>query len=214
MNTFFKKSFVRFFSLAAALLFLNILTLQNAHAQNAGDTNLKPLRSDVGIHGITANFPWLGDYTYLGDGSFATDGSSELEIVYRNIRMMSQQMGIGYQLLGGFFVDGANSSFGVGSWGLGPVFRYYPFTLDKFQPYVQANTLFGRNFGLHSMANSAEASHGFRVRLGLRAGAAIRLNNTLGLFTEIGYDWEGPRIFKADGRALQVNVGLDVYLFN
>lgn len=175
---------------------------------------LESLRSDVGIHGLTANFHWLSDFSYLKDGNLQKDGSSELEIVYRDVRMMTQRLGVGFQVLTSFFVDSPNAGFGVGSWGAGPVFRAYPLKTDRVQPYVQANALFGNNLAVSKLANSANRGNGFRMRLGLRAGTAVRLGNSWGLFAEIGYDWESGTFFQADSRALQANIGFDYYLFN
>lgn len=178
------------------------------------DDQFESLRSDVGIHGLTANVHWLSDLKYLKNDTLQYDGSSELEFVYRNVRMMSQRLGVGYQILTSFFVNGNDTDFGVGSWGAGPVVRAYPFRTDRFQPYVQANALMGNNLALSELANTQTGGNGFRVRLGIRGGFAFRITNSVGLFGEVGYDWESSRIFKADARALQANVGIDFYLFN
>lgn len=175
---------------------------------------LESLRSDVGIHGLTANIHWLSDFTYLKNDMLQNDGSSELEFVYRDVRMMSQRLGVGFQVLTSFFVNGDEHGFGVGSWGAGPIIRAYPFRTDRFQPYVQANALLGNNLAVSKLANSLSGGNGFRVRLGLRGGFAYRISNSVGLFTEIGYDWESSRIFRSDARALQANIGIDLYLFN
>jgi len=196
--------------LAAILISLFALP---AAAQSQQSDSFEGLRSDVGIHGLTANIHQLGEFTYKGTDTLQTDGSSELEFVYRNVRMMSPRVGVGYQVLTSFFVDGPNSSFGVGSWGAGPVVRGYPLKTDRFQPYAQLNSLFGNNLGLGKLANTDKAD-GFRVRFGVRAGAAFHITNSLGVFGEVGYDWESSRLFKADARKLQVNIGVDLYLFN
>lgn len=187
------------------------------HAQSPGDnTTIQPLRSDVGINGLTVNFHALGDYSYLGNDTLQTDGSSELEFVFRNVRMMSPRVGVGFQVLGSFFVDnsGDESSFGIGSWGLGPMVRAYPFKTNRFQPYVQGKALFGNNMAVGELANTRTGGEGFRVRLGLRGGVAYRISNTLGFFVEVGPDWESGRLFRSDARTMQVNVGIDLYRFN
>jgi len=211
-------SFVRYLSIAlVALVTIGIIS-QPAAAQsmesNSTDDGFESLRSDVGIHGLTANFHFLSDFTYLGNDTLQTDGSSELEFVYRDVRMISQRLGVGFQVLTSFFVDSPDASFGVGSWGAGPVVRAYPLKTDRFQPYVQLNSLFGNNLALSTLADTENSADGFRVRLGLRGGFALRLSNSLGLFTEVGYDWESSRLFKADARAFQANIGIDYYLFN
>lgn len=184
---------------------------ENSDSQN---NQLKSLRNDVGIHGFTVNMHQLSDFSHLGDDTLNTDGSSELEVVYRNVRTMSQRLGVGFQIVTSFFTDGENADFGVGSWGVGPVVRGYPFRTDRFQPYIQLNSLMGKDLAVSELADTREGGEGFRVRLGTRAGFALRITNSVGLFGEVGYDWESSRLFKADSRALQANVGIDFYLFN
>lgn len=211
-------SLFRYLSIALITFAAIGIVSQAAVAQSSDavptDDGVQGLRSDVGIHGLTANFHFLSDLTYFGNDTLQTDGSSELEFVYRDVRMMTERLGVGFQVLTSFFVDGPNASFGVGSWGAGPIIRAYPLKTDRFQPYVQANALFGKNLAVSTLANTANGGDGFRVRLGLRGGFALRLSNSVGLFTEIGYDWESSRVFKADARAFQANIGIDYYLFN
>ncbi|SMO32067.1 hypothetical protein [Fodinibius sediminis] len=211
------KNYSARYSIDALLLAVGILLFSagSLHAQTT-DSAIKPLRSDVGINGLTANFHWLSNFTQLDDDTLRSDGSSELEFVFRDIRMMTPRLGVGFQVLGSFFIDnsGDNTSFGVGSWGLGPVFRAYPFKTNRFQPYVQGNALFGNNLAVGTMANSRTGGNGFRVRLGLRGGVAYRINNSIGFFVEAGPDWESGRLFKADARNMQINIGIDVYRFN
>lgn len=204
-------------SVVSAFIFL--MTVSQQAAAQSSDTSsqnnqFRPLRSDVGINGLTANFHFLSNFTYMGHDTLQYDGSSELELVYRDVRMVSPRLGVGFQVLGSFFTDGKNAGFGIGSWGIGPVLRAYPFKTTRFQPYVQANTLFGKDLAVSKLANAVDGGQGFRIRLGLRAGFAYRITHTLGLFSEIGYDWESGALFKADARALQGNVGIDLYLFN
>lgn len=212
-----------FFSLSKffAFAFIIILSIsflsQSAVAQSnpsSGNNSLDQLRSDVGIHGLTVNVHGLSDATYLGNDTLSFDGSSELEFVYRDVRMMSQRLGVGFQILTSFFQDAPESNFGVGSWGIGPIIRAYPFRTDRFQPYVQFNVLAGKNFAVGELANTTDTFDGFRMRLGLRAGTALRITNRLGVFGEVGYDWGSGAFFKADARALQANFGIDYYLFN
>lgn len=214
-----KYNFSKLHATVTFLLLIGLSLLLNApaYAQTQNQNRLESLRSDVGIHGLTANFHWLNDMTYMGNDTLQYDGSSELELVYRNVRMMTPHLGVGYQLLTSFFVNGTSDggpAFGVGSWGLGPVIRAYPFSTERFQPYVQAKALMGNNMAIGRLANTADASEGFRVRLGLRAGVAYRINNNLGFFVEFGPDWGSGRIFRADSRAYQLNVGIDLYRFN
>ncbi len=215
-----KKVFVRSCKIltSALLLVLSVSVISNivnAQTQNAADNNgIRPLNYDVGIHGLTANTHWLSDLHYKGNNdSLSYDGSSELEFVYRNVRTMFPRLGVGYQVVTSFFTNSEDADFGIGSWGVGPIVRGYPFRTERLQPYVQLNTLFGNNLAMGTLSNTTN-DYGFRVRFGLRAGMAIRLTNTLGIFTEVGYDWESNRIFRSDSRNLQANIGIDYYLFN
>jgi len=216
-----KKVFVRSCKIitTALVLVLSASVISNviyaqSQSSSADNNGIRPLNYDVGIHGLTANTHWLSDLHYKGNtDSLSFDGSSELEFVYRNVRTMFPRLGVGYQVMASFFTDGENANFGVGGWGVGPIVRAYPFKTDQIQPYVQLNSLFGNNMGLGTLANTNK-DLGFRVRFGLRAGIAIRLSETFGLFTEIGYDWESDRLFKSDSRNLQANIGIDYYLFN
>lgn len=182
------------------------------------DTGLQSLRSDVGIIGLTANIHSLAKFDYINqDSSFVapeSDGSTELEFVLRDIRMLSPRIGVGFQVLTSFFVNDAEGEpgFGIGSWGLGPSVRAYPFETDRFQPYVQANALFGNNMNVGKSANTNGGGE-FRARMGLRAGIAFRVNNSLGFFVEAGPDWESSRIFDPTVRTLQLNFGIDLYRF-
>ncbi|WP_445665348.1 hypothetical protein [Fodinibius sp. AD559] len=216
-----KKVFVRSCKVLTSALVLVLLTgvISNviyAQSQSSPTDNngIRPLNYDVGIHGLTANTHWLSDLHYKGHtDSLSFDGSSELEFVYRNVRTMFPRLGVGFQVVTSFFTDSKDAGFGIGSWGVGPVVRGYPFKTDRLQPYVQLNSLFGNNLAMGTLANT-DKDYGFRVRFGVRAGMGIRLTNSLGIFTEIGYDWESNRLFKADSRNLQANIGVDYYLFN
>jgi hypothetical protein len=186
-------------------------------------SGIRPLRSDVGINGFTANFGGLAWFKNLSTDSLGHptplyfDGSKELEIVFHDVRMMSPRLGVGFQVLGSFFTNNnpahGHSSFGLGSCGLGPMVRLYPFFTNRFQPYVQAKALFGDNMGVGKLDNTSNRANGFRLRLGLRAGFALRIINNFGLFASFGPDWESSALFKADAMAWQLNIGFDIYRF-
>lgn len=206
----------KIFSSLALILMVACVLSSTTHAQSVdGDDRpqqIKPLRSDVGINGLTANFKWLNDFTYTGDDVLESDSNTELEIKFRNVRTMTSRAAVGYQILTSFFAG--DSDFGIGSWGLGPVLRGYPVESDQWQPYVQADALFGNNLALGELADTKTGGNGFRVRLALRGGLAYRLVNNFGLFMEAGREWESSRLFKADANVWQINFGVDLYLFN
>lgn len=194
--------------------FLTSASLAQSGESMEQSQQIKPLRTDVGILGLTANFKWLSDFHYMGNKVLEEGDNTELEIEFRDVRTMSPRTAIGFQVLTSFFAG--DSDFGVGSWGIGPVFRVHPLALklEQWQPYVQGDALFGNNMALGELSDTRNGGDGFRVRLGLRGGLAYRFTNELGIFVEAGPDWESSRFFKADARAWQINFGIDLYRFN
>ncbi len=211
---------VRKYLLSLSMAIISTGLLASATFAQSGESmgqsqQIKPLRTDVGILGLTANFKWLNDFTYMGNKVLESDDTTtELEIEFRDVRTMSPRTAIGFQVMTSFYAG--DSDFGVGSWGLGPVFRVHPLALqlERWQPYVQGDALFGNNMALGELSDTRNGGDGFRVRLGLRGGLAYRFTNEFGIFLEGGPDWEGSRFFKADARAWQINFGVDLYRFN
>jgi hypothetical protein len=214
----FYEPLLKYICIFSLLGFFMLLSFQAAQAQELqSQSGLKPLRSDVGINGFTANFSGLSSFHNLANDTLHYDGSRELEIVFHDIRMMSPRLGVGFQVLGSFYTNShpapGHSGFGFGGFGLGPMVRLYPFFTDRFQPYIQAKALLGDNMGVGKLDNTKHRGRGFRIRLGLRAGFSVRIINNFGLFVDAGPDWESSALFKADAMAWQINIGFDVYRF-
>lgn len=193
-----------------SLLLAKPLAAQEIDPQPANDPLLS-LRSDVGILGLTANLDWWNKFYFMDSDTLKFDTNHEVEIVFRDVRMVSEKLGIGFMVMGGFFIDG--SDFGIGSWGLGPVIRGYPFKTDRILPYLQAQALLGNMMGIGKLSDTINEANGFRARVGLKAGLGLRVTNNFGFFVEFGPSWEGNRIFKADSRVWQFNFGIDLYRF-
>ena len=187
------------------------LVAQNSNSENASKN--KPLRSDVGIVGITVNLNSLNNFTYKGNQPLQRNDGSTFEIELRNVRTMTPHLGIGFEILGSF-VTGGTRGFAIDGWGIGPVLRAYPFETATLQPYGELDMLLGNDMGLSELANTNNGGKGFRSRRGVRLGLAYRFQNKYGFFVEGGYEWEGDRLFHTDARALQFNFGFDLYLFN
>lgn len=185
-----------------------------AQSSDSENTSInKPLRSDVGIVGITANFNALNKFTYKGKQSLQKTDGSTFEIELRDVRTMSPHLGVGFEILGSF-VSGGTRGFALDGWGVGPVVRAYPFETTTWQPYGEMDLLLGNDMGLGELANTNNEGKGFRSRRGIRLGLSYRFQNKYGFFVEGGYEWEGDRLFQTDARALQLNLGFDLYLFN
>lgn len=190
--------------------FIQPLAAQELDPQPLDDPILS-LRSDVGIVGLTANLDWWNSFTYLGSDTLEYGTNHEIEIVFRNVRMLNSKLGVGFMVLGSFFID--DSDFGLGGWGLGPVARYYPLQTDRFVPYLQGQALLGANMGLGELADTINEANGFRMRLALQAGVGIRVTNNFGFFIEFGPAWESSTFFSPDSRVWQLNIGIDLYRF-
>lgn len=175
------------------------------------DDSFTTLRSDVGIVGLTANLDWWNSFHYMGTDSLVFDNTHEIEIVFRDVRMISHRLGVGFMVMGSFVTSGSN--FGLGGWGIGPVIRGYPFKTDIFMPYFQAQMLLGNNMGLGELSDTINEANGFRIRLGLKAGLGIRITDSFGIFIEFGPMWESSTLFSADSRVWQFNIGIDWYRF-
>jgi hypothetical protein len=212
----YRSLFLNLSGIALLIAALSLIPVSFVSAQTAqSDVGLKPLRSDVGINGLTANFDGLARFKNLGHDTLHFDNSAELEFVFHDVRMMSQRLGVGFQVLLGFFTNSTpgKPGFGLGSWGLGPTVRLYPFRTNRVQPYVQAKALLGDNMGVGNLDNTMNRANGFRMRLGMRAGIALRIINSFGIFADVGPDWESSALFKADAMAWQLNIGIDLYRF-
>jgi hypothetical protein len=216
MRNKYRPLFLNLSVISLLIIALCLLPAYFAFAQEAqSDVGIKPLRSDVGINGLTANFHGLSSFKNLSNDTLHFDNSAELEFVFHDVRMISQRLGVGFQVLLSFFTNSTSGQpdFGIGSWGLGPMVRLYPFRTNRIQPYVQAKALLGDNMGVGKLNNTINRGNGFRMRLGMRAGFAFRVINSFGFFVDGGPDWESGALFKADAMAWQLNIGVDLYRF-
>lgn len=208
--------FIRMIKKFSLLILVMGFTVSPVLAQNSDSENTtinKPLRSDVGIVGITANFNGLSDFTYTGQQALQKANGSVFEIELRDVRTMSPHLGVGFEILGSF-ITGGSKGFALDGWGAGPVVRAYPFETPTWQPYGEMDLIIGHELGLGKLSKTKNGGQGFRSRRGIRVGLAYRFQNNYGFFVEGGYEWEGDRLFHTDAKALQLNFGFDLYLFN
>lgn len=210
LPTYAKRFAIFIFTVTVCSMFANPLFAQELDPQPQDDSIIS-LRSDVGIVGLTANLDWWNKFNYMGSDTLAYDDNHEIEIVFRDVRMMTQKLGVGFMLLGSFYLN--ESGFSLAGWGVGPVVRYYPFKTDRFLPYIQGQALLGNMMGLGDLSDTVNEANGFRMRLGLKAGLGIRVTNNFGFFVEFGPAWESDRLFRADSRVWQFNIGIDIYRF-
>ena len=126
--------------------------------------------------------------------------------------MLGSHLGLGYKFFSTVFMSGFFEGGGLGGGGVGPVARYYPLKTSRWQPYLQGSLAAGFNLAL-SDAQDINDVGGFRFRSGLRGGLGYRISNALGLFLGIGPTWEYGQGFHLDSRALQIDLGIELYQF-
>lgn len=171
---------------------------------------LKPLKSDVGIVGFTADLHW---YNYASTGN-NTYSATKLELEFRNVRLMSSHVGIGFKLFGSISMNGFFEGVSYGESGIGPVLRYYPLESKRWQPYFQADALLGYKLTLAGAPEYANNDNGIRYRTSLQAGFTYRVSNAFGIFFEVGPAWDYGGGFDLDTRAVQANIGIELFRFN
>lgn len=188
------------------ILGLAIITSPLKAQQSSEKEQLEPLRSDVGIVGLTANLHWY-DYS-------AANTHTELEIEFRNIRLLSSHVGVGYKVFGSVTMAGLFEDVNFGESGIGPILRYYPLESKRWQPYVQAGAFVGYKLALGDIEMDVNDDTGIRYRTSLRAGLTYRVTNAFGIFLEAGPTWDYASGFELDSRALQIDLGIELFLFN
>ncbi|HET6527464.1 MAG TPA: hypothetical protein VFG39_01815 [Balneolaceae bacterium] len=189
---------------------LVIITSPLKAQQSSEKEQLEPLRSDVGIVGLSANLHWHNYYSPLED---EMNSNTDLKLQFQNIRMLSRHVGIGYKAFANMHITGFFEDFGIGAGALGPMLRYYPFESVRWQPYLQGGALIGLNLAL-SDPLGANTDEGVRFRTFLRAGLTYKVSNNFGIFLEAGPTWEYDTGLSLDAHALQVDFGIQLFLFN
>lgn len=192
-----------------AILSLSVITSPVKAQESPENEQLKSFRSDVGIVGLAANLQWYNYYSIFGD---EMNSNTELELQFRNIRMISSHVGIGYKALGNVYMTGFFEAAGVGSAGIGPMLRYYPLENTRWQPYLQGSGLIAYNLALADALGAND--EGVRFRTAMRAGLTYRVSNAFGIFLEAGPTWEYEPSFTLDSRALQIEIGIELFRFN
>ncbi len=65
-----------------------------AQTGSANQKELKSLRSDVGLIGLTANFRWLNDFHYMGNKNLQPDSNNEIYHPQRAYHLTAGRRGI------------------------------------------------------------------------------------------------------------------------
>ncbi|HEX6983396.1 MAG TPA: hypothetical protein VF181_11615 [Balneolaceae bacterium] len=193
-----------------AMFSLAVSTSPVKAQQPPEDEQFKPLRSDVGIVGLSAKLHWYNFYSPFQD---EMNSNTELELQFRNIRMLSSHVGVGYKAFASVYMTGFFEGAGIDAAAIGPMLRYYLLETTRWQPYLQGSALIGYNLALAD-ALGANTGEGVGFRTALRAGLTYKVTNAFGIFLEAGPTWEYDSGFSLDAHALQVDFGIQLFLFN
>ena len=208
------RSFQVFCALIVGILGLSLGAIE-LHAQapkpERVEEQLQPLGSGTGILALTGNLRWHTFYIPRSTGP-EEESQTELQVEFRNIRMLSSHIGIGYRTFATVFMSGFFEGGGLGGVALGPVARYYPLKSSRWQPYLQGNLLAGYNLALSDALGINDVG-GVRFRSGLRGGLGYKFSNAFGMFFELGPSWEYSESLELDSRAIQFNVGIELFRF-
>lgn len=193
-----------------------LLTASPSKAQALGDslrqdTQLQPPAAGTRLWTGTASLRREVHYFPGIDGT-EKDVQTLLDIEFRWLRHTSRNFGWGVQGFGELFMSGTFGNVALGTLGVGPVLRGYPWQSNRWQTYLQANFLAGYDMALAD-AIGANRSEGMRYRPGLQAGISRRLSNTLGLYLEAGPVWEADETFQFDSRGIQLDLGIQLFRF-
>lgn len=159
----------------------------------------------------TAGLRWDNFYVPSQNGVEKVS-NTELNLEFRHIWMEGKDFGWGLQGITQVYMSGAFGNIGLGSIGAGPLWRVYPWLNDQWQFYLQGGGLAGYELALAD-ASGADLSDSMKYRIGFRAGLTHRISNALGIYFEIGPDWETDSDFGFDSRALQIDIGIQLFRF-
>lgn len=172
---------------------------------------LQSLRSGIGILAFTGNLRWRNYYIGTSEG-LKEESQIELQAEFRSIYMLSPHVGLGYRTFATVFMTGFFEGGGLGGVALGPIVRYYPLKSSRWQPYLQGNLLAGYNLALSDALGINDVG-GIRYRSGLRGGLGYKFSNAFGMFFELGPSWEYSESLRLDSRAIQFNIGVELFRF-
>lgn len=196
------------------LVFVLIGIPLQTNAQQADQKSVKeiqPISDKTRIWTGTASLRWYNFYTRTS-GGLEEQSNTELDLNFSHLWLSDQHFGWGLQGMTQILMTDFFGNVGLGNIGIGPVLRWYLLESNQWQPYMQGGMLIGYDLAL-SDALGANRSEGMRYRPGLRAGITYRVSNKFGVYMEIGPDWEADEAFEFDSRALQFDIGIQLFRF-
>lgn len=172
---------------------------------------IQPLSDDTRIWTGTAGLRWYNFYT-LSSGGLQEQSNTELDLEFRHLWLTSQNFGWGLQGITQIYMTDFFGNVGLGNVGVGPLLRAYPWQNNHWQFYLEGSSMAGYDLALSDGLGANQ--EGMRYRLGLRAGLTYRMSDKFGIYLELGPDWEADESFEFDSRALQLDVGIQLFRFN
>lgn len=169
------------------------------------------MSDDTRIWTGTAGLRWYNFYV-LASGGVEEQSNTEFDVEFRHLWLTSQNFGWGLQGMTQIYMTNFFGNVGLGNVGVGPLLRVYPLQNNRWQLYLEGSTIASYDLAL-SDALGANRSEGMRYRFGLRSGLSYRVSDKFGIYFELGPDWEADENFQFDSRALQLDVGIQLFRF-
>lgn len=197
--------------LGGLLLFSVFQVTAQEQASKSSGAEIRPLQQGTRIWAGTAALSRQTTY-FPGTEGARKNVQTLLDVQLRWLRFTGPYFGWGLQGVGELFMSGTFGYVSLGTLGVGPVLRGYPWQNKRWQTYLQGGLLAGYDLALGD-ALGANSGQGMRYRPGLRAGLTYRVSNAFGIYLETGPDWEADEAFQFDSRAWRLNIGIELFRF-
>lgn len=190
------------------ILFLLIPWI-NGFSQNEGVNSIQKDMSIWELSGAIAH-----NKSFIAEPSgFETIRNTIISTDLSYIRMLNNKFGAGIEGFTKIFISDGFDGVDIGTIAIGPMARLYFYDKDLLSFYFDASYLIGYDMQLSDAFGSTQNGD-VRFRTSLRLGSSYRLSNSLGLFLELGPDWEGdfPGV-ETNAKGIELSLGFQLFKF-
>lgn len=184
----------------------------NAQSDSESDRNFRSLQKNSTIWAGSGSINHNKDYMATADG-YETIRNTEISIDLKYLKLTGSNIGLGVHGFGSIFISDGFGSVGSGKLALGPVARYLFFQKNAVNLYLEGSYLLGYNLALNDASGSTD-NNDVRFRSSLKFGSSYRFSNNIGIFMEVGPEWEGDFPgFNSDARGVHLSIGFQLFKF-
>ncbi len=204
-----RKERTRLIILAMALVFPWSV---NAQSDSESDLNVRSLQKNSTIWAVGGLINHNKDYMGTNDG-FETIRNTEISVDLEYVKLTGSNIGFGIHSFGSILISDGFGSVGTGKFALGPVARYLLYQKSAVHFYLDGTYLLGYNLALNDASGSTD-NNDVRFRSSLKFGSSYRFSNNIGIFMEVGPEWEGDFPgFNSDARGVHLSIGFQLFKF-